>query len=225
MRYVVCFVMIGLAAGCSTTNFPVGQAPPPGMNAAIQQEVVAQAVEAAVGELSIEPKASWEDTANVYVESPFSVYSGAGGQSDHGVVGYLRTLVEVELTKQGFHVVSGNVEPDWEITIDIRTAGADVKETDYVVYQKNTLKAVASFRVYIRKAKADETSCYIAQGQAVSDPYIWRHTILYFISFPDVKYRALGEPTLWDRFFSLRRDVSSGMNQASTFQQQMNYAR
>ena len=43
--------------GCMTTGFPVRQTPPAALNAAIQQEVVARAIEKAVAKLKIEPKA------------------------------------------------------------------------------------------------------------------------------------------------------------------------
>ncbi len=123
-----------LAAGCATTNFPINQSPPPGMSAAIQQEVIADAVEAAVEKLKIEPQASWESTASVTITSPFAVYSTGTSGSDQGVVGYMKTMIEIALTKRGFHIVDGDsVVPDWKISIEVRTAGADVTETDYVV--------------------------------------------------------------------------------------------
>ena len=208
-------LLLFLVAGCGTTNFPIGQTPPPGMNAAIQQEVIADAVEAAVAKLEIQTKADWESTAKVTVVSPFSVYNAGQGGEDHGVTGYLRTMVEMALTEKGFHVVGSDVEPDWDITLELRTAGAEVKEEDYVVIQRSTLKAVTSFRLLIRDAmNKQEKPYFIAEGEAISEPYPWRHSILYFIPLPDAKYRPLGEPTLWGRLFSLSDDTRAGFNQA-----------
>ena len=210
------FLFLFLVAGCAT-NFPIQQSPPPGMNAAIQQEVVAKAIEQAVAKLQIEPKASWESTAKVNIVTPFKVYDSGGGGVNAGVLGYLRTMVEAVLVGRGFHVVSGDVEPDWDITIELRTAGAEVKEKDYIVLQEGTLEAVVSFRIYIRNMKEKtKKPYYIAEGSAVSDPYLWRKTILYFIPLPEAKYRPLGERGLWDRFFSLKQDMSAAYTSASS---------
>jgi len=186
------------------------------MNAAIQQEVVAEAIEAAVQKLKIEPKASWESTARVRIVSPFVAYGAGQGGEDAGVLGYLRTMVEAELVKRGFHVVSSDVDPDWDITIELRTAGAEVKEKDYVILQEGILNAVVSFRIYIRDMRGKSPKpYYIAEGSAVSEPYYWRYTILYFIGLPRAKYIPLGEPSLFDRFFSLKEDVGAAYSQAS----------
>ena len=222
MKLLLLFLPFLFAVGCGTTNFPVRQTPPPGMNAAIQQEVVADAIDAAVAKLDIDAKASWESTVRVRMKSPFSVYGVNGNGEDAGVLGYLRTMVEAKLTEHGFHVVSSDTAPDWEIIIDVRTAGAEVKDEDYVVYQKSTLKAMVSFRIFVRDLKNQGDKPYlIAQSESVSDPYVWRNSILYFIDLPGVKYRPLGEPNLWDRLFSLKRDVGgsftynqAGMSQA-----------
>ena len=221
MRRFLVFLPLIFAAGCGATNFPTRQTPPPGMNAAIQQEVVADAIDAAVDKLRIDARASWESTVRVRMESPFNVYGVNGNGEDAGVLGYLRTMVEAKLTERGFHVVSSDTEPDWEIIIDVRTAGAEVKDEDYIVYQKAILKAVVSFRIYIRDLREEAEKPYlIAQSESVSDPYVWRKSILYFIGLSGVKYRALDEPNFWDKLFSLQRDVGSAYsyNQAGMFQ-------
>jgi len=213
MRWLLLLILI--ASGCSTINFPIGQKQTPGMNSAIQQELLADAIEAAVEQMQIEPEALYESTACIKLKSPFE-YGLQGDGEDSGLAGYLRTMVEKKLTERGFHIVSSDVNPDHEITLDIRTAGAEVEEEDMVVMQKGTLNAHVSFRLYIKDHNKTEGKPYfIAEGSAVSDPYIWRHTILYFIGVPGVKYRAHGEPTFWGRIFSLSNDAGTGVPTSS----------